>query len=117
MKKGAMLCEIGGDLSEAKEALSEALRIREESLDEDDESTSETRQWMGNVLKDLGECELALECYQASLSTKKIIFGEDHEEVANTMMSIAIALDQLGDYSSSIQYYKEVSLPIINFQL
>ena len=44
-----MLCEIGGDLSEAKEALSEALRIREESLDEEDESTSETRQWMGNV--------------------------------------------------------------------
>ena len=102
-----MLCEIGGDLSEA---LSEALRIREESLDEEDESTSETRQWMGNVWKDLDECELALECYQASLRTKKLFFGEDHEEVANTMMSIAIVLDQLNDYSSSIQYYKEVSL-------
>ncbi len=102
-----MLCEIGS-FSDAKQALSEALVIREEKLDDEDEGLSETRQWMGDVLRELGEFDLALECCQASLRTKKICFGEDHEEVANTMFSLALTYDKMSDFTNSIQYYKEV---------
>jgi len=43
------------------------------------------------------------------LRSKKAIFGNDHEEVSNAMYSLAIALDSVGNYALSIQYYKEVS--------
>lgn len=89
--------------------MEEALRIRKHNLEEGHGFIAESEEWMGNVLREQGDFDRALECFKSALQAKKKNFGNDHEEVANTMYNLAITLDRMGNYDVSIQHFKEVS--------
>lgn len=97
-----------GKLDDATKLLEEALRIRQEKLDEGHESIAETEEWMGNVFREQRDFDRALEFYRHSLKSKREIFGDSHEEVANATYTLAITLDCAGKYEAAIMNFKEV---------
>jgi len=97
-----------GKLDDATKLLEEALRIRQDKLDEGHESIAETEEWMGNVLREQRDYDRALEFYRQSLNSKREIFGGSHEEVANATYTLAITLDGAGKYEAAIMNFKEV---------
>ena len=90
--------------------LDEAFRLRVHHLGEDDEAVADTEQWLGNVMRESGRLEEALDYFKSSLKKKKAKFGNDHEDVADAMHNMAIVLDDLEKYELSAGCYQEVSL-------
>ena len=77
-------------------------------MNEDHESIAETEEWMGNVLREQKDFDRALEFYRHSLNSKRKIFGDSHEEVANAIYTLAITLDGAGHHEPAIMNFKEV---------
>ncbi len=87
--------------------LDEALRLRLHHLGENDEAVADTEQWLGNVMRETGKLEEALDFFKSSLKKKKMIFGDDHEDVADAMHNMAIVLDELEKTELSLSCYQE----------
>lgn len=88
--------------------LSEALYIRKLHFDDDNESIADTEQWLGNVMRETGRLDEALEYFKSVIQSKKAKLGNDHEDVADAMHNMAIMLDDLHKYELSIGCYQEV---------
>ena len=89
--------------------LHEALQIRKYHLSDIDESVADTEQWLGNVLRETGRLEEALDFFKSALKSKKAKLGSNHEDVADAMHNMAIILEDLQKFDLSIGCYQEVS--------
>jgi tetratricopeptide (TPR) repeat protein len=89
--------------------LNEALSIKKYNLSDMDESIADTEQWLGNVMRETGRLEEALDFFNSALKCKKAKLGNDHEDVADAMHNMAVVLDDLEKYELSVGCYQEVS--------
>lgn len=99
-----------GKFDDATKLIDEALRIRKDNLPEGHIAIAEAEEWMGNVFREKGKYDDALEFYQSSLESKTKLFGGIHEEVGTAVYTLAITLDGAGKYVEAITGFKEVSL-------
>ena len=95
--------------------LHEALMIRKFHLSDTDESVADTEQWLGNVMREAGKLEEALDFFKSALKSKKAKLGNDHEDVADAMHNMAVILDDLQKFELSLGCYQEVSLKLFVF--
>ena len=109
LSQGSVLCEVG-EIGDARKLLEKALSIRKNNGGgEYKEGIAETEEWIGNVLREEGKLDEAVEYFNSALASKKEIFGSEHEEVGNTMFILAITLDGVKAFDLSIKHFKEVS--------
>ena len=111
--KGAILSE-NNQLEDAIFFLEKALKIRIRHLGEEHESVADTQQWMGNVMRELGDSNEALDYFKNALHIKKRRLGDDDEDVASVLHNMAIVLDDLCDYQAAIRCYTEVR-PVLHY--
>ena len=88
--------------------LEKALHIRKNKGEQCREGIAETEEWIGNVLREEGKLDEAIQFFKSALATKKDIYGHDHEEVGNTMFTLAIALDAVKEVDLAIKFFEEV---------
>lgn len=70
---------------------------------------ADTEQWLGNLMRELGHLDEALDYFKSALVGKKAKVGNNHEDVADAMHNMAIILDDMQKHELSIGCYQEVS--------
>ena len=73
-----MHCE-EGDCEGSMECVDEVCRMQKLYHSEAPESCADTHQLMGNVMREWGDCDEALEYFKVALKAKRAKLGKDHE--------------------------------------
>ena len=74
-----------------------------------DALVADTEQWLGNLMRETGHLDEALDYFKSALVSKKAKVGNNHEDVADAMHNMAIILDDMQKHELSIGCYQEVS--------
>ena len=96
---------MGSDMT-ARELLERGVE-RVESLEQEPLVQAELLDVLGNVYGGLGLFEEARTLLEQSLATRKLARGEEHEEVAQSMASLAGLLLDIGSYEEAEPLYRE----------
>lgn len=96
-----------GNIPKARDALENALKIREKFYGLDHFSTALTLTYLGNVYRDLGDTKRAKDLLERALAIREKHYGKNHFEVANTKTYLAMVYRLLGYPQKSKQLCEE----------
>jgi len=97
------------NLEKAKEALQEALEIRQKYLGKEHIEVARTLSLIGTVYKTMGQIEEALKIQQEVLDMKIVTLGTKyHSSVVATMVDIATLYRLKGCFNNALDIYKQI---------
>ena len=95
------------DVNEILKYLREAERIVTQSKEKDEMCESAVYNNLGNVLKDMGEYNEAIEYHKKSLAIQEKLYGKKSPGVAYSLTNLGTIAHDQNDYDSSLKYHRQ----------
>jgi len=96
-----------GHPSEQKALLEKALHLARQVHEENRPDLALVLNSVGDVWRDLGDAQKALQHYEQALAIKKKVYGEQHPSVAISLNNIGEAWRVLGDAQKALQHHEQ----------
>lgn len=97
-----------GDWDRALEAFTHALRVKTDTLANDQTSIAGTIYCIGDIYLKQEKLDQALNAYSAALQLRKIDCGDTHLSLASTLLKIAVVHNKMGNPDLAVGAYDEV---------
>ena len=121
MQKVMSLADMQSDSGMYQEGIrgyEDVLQYRRNKLegDSDNLDIAATLNNLGTALKNSGDFEKALECYQQALDIRVRLLGEQDANVGSSYCNLANVYNNLGQYDAALQYYEkdmQITIPVL----
>ena len=101
-----LICCTGMSKEEYIEKLRDLVARMKAALGEDNETTLDTLNSLGNTLNDIGDYEEARKVLEKCLLGQEKVLGEDHKKTLDTVNNLGVVYDKMGNYEKALEYYE-----------